>query len=172
MLNRAAVLCCLTAPALLAGCSSVQVVKSSAAATSPPVSAVPTPTNPSAPRTPTPTPGVTLAVFAGKWLGHTRTLTIDPSGRALESIYVGCCDHQVDLTLQLSNPQGLPNNATATATVRNVRVYNPKDFTASQPPPRVGQTGQLTLKSGVITEPLTKTNYCTPAAGRTGTCGA
>ncbi len=114
-------------------------------------------------------PAVTIAAFTGQWIGHTRDITIASDGRGTESVGDGCCDQIVDLAFQLSNPQGTPNDATATMTITSVQVH---DWLDPQPPPRVGQQATLVLNGGVITEPLTDTNYCDYAAGAQGTCGA
>ena len=114
----------------------------------------------------------TLATFAGVWQGHTRTLTIARSGRAKESIYSGCCDFVIDLEFQLSRPAGTARNATATATVTAVHLHDRTAFTKAWRPPRLNEAAHLRLERGVITEPLTGTDYCDATAGARGTCGA
>lgn len=113
----------------------------------------------------------TLGTFSGTWYGHTRSLTIS-HGHARESIGSGCCDPVIDLELELSRPHGRPNGATAIVTVTAVRVRDTRIYTKARPAPRVGQTGTLRLRGGVITESLTRTNYCDKTAGRAGKCGA
>ncbi len=113
----------------------------------------------------------TLATFAGRWLGHTRSLRITRKGYANESIGSGCCDPVIDLKLRLSRPRGTSRNASVSARVTAVRVHDKRAFTKANPAPHVGETRGLRLKHGVITEPLTHTNYCDRAAGRRGTCG-
>ena len=118
------------------------------------------------------TPRATLATFAGEWGGHTRSLTIKRDGVAVESIGDGCCDPIVDLTLQLSKPIGTTREATVLATVTSVSLHDRTAFTKADPAPRVGDSGRLRLKNGVITETLTGTIYCTTKPGYTWTCGA
>jgi hypothetical protein len=114
-------------------------------------------------------PAVTLATFVGQWIGHTRGITITSDGRGTESIDDGCCDPIVDLTFKFSKPGGSPTNATAIMTVTSVALH---DWPSDEPAPTVGQSGTLRLNHGVITEPITQTNYCDEAAGAQGTCGA
>jgi hypothetical protein len=112
----------------------------------------------------------TLATFSGTWQGHAHTLTITRTGNAKESIYWGCCHFVIDLRFHLSQPRGTPHDATATATVTAVRIGDRSAFTAAHPP-RVGESRPIRLRDGVITETLTGTNYCSPAA-KHWTCGA
>jgi hypothetical protein len=119
-----------------------------------------------------PAPKATLATFAGTWGGHTRSLTISRKGVAKESVGSGCCDPIIDLKLRLSHPRGTKGNASIKAKVTWVRVRDKSAYTKKHPAPHVGQTARLRLKHGVITEPLTETNYCDEAAGKRGTCGA
>ena len=113
----------------------------------------------------------TLATFGGSWYGHTRGLNITSDGRANESIGSGCCDPVIDLELRLTSPTGTSSDASVTAIVVAVTVRDPTAYSSSNPPPRVGERTRLRLSSGVITEPLTQTNYCGDAAPK-GTCGA
>lgn len=113
----------------------------------------------------------TLATFAGNWLGHTRDLTITPTGSAHESIYAGCCDFVIAVQFQLSHPSGQRADATATATVTAVRIGDRSVFTKAHPPPHVGETSTIRLHDGVIVETLTGTNYCSPKA-KHWVCGA
>ncbi|HXY85974.1 MAG TPA: hypothetical protein VEH52_10900 [Gaiellaceae bacterium] len=115
--------------------------------------------------------GATLGAFSGKWVGHTRTLTI-ADGSAKESIYSGCCDAVIALRLRLSSPHGTPKDASATATVTAVRVLDKSAFTKTRPAPQVGETETLRLRDGVISDRLTRATYCDPAAESAGTCGA
>ncbi|HET7567659.1 MAG TPA: hypothetical protein VFJ91_06685 [Gaiellaceae bacterium] len=113
----------------------------------------------------------TPAMFAGSWSGHTRALTITADGRGRESIYSGCCHFVLAMRFRLSHAQGTPGRATATATVTRVRVGDRTAFTAASPPPRVGESGTIGLRDGVITESLTGTTYCSTRAKRW-VCGA
>jgi hypothetical protein len=114
----------------------------------------------------------TLATFAGSWIGHTRVLTISRSGVAKENVNDGCCDHVIALSLRLSHPAGTSSNATATVTATSVHVYDATEFSKSYPAPRVGETGKLTLRHGVILDSLTRDNYCDQAVDTHGACGA
>jgi hypothetical protein len=115
---------------------------------------------------------VTLANFTGPWSGHTRQLEISADGRGHEHIDNGCCDPMIDLTFNLSGPQGPdPQHATATATVTAVQVGN-WDTSYLGPAPQVGDTGTFTIDGHVITDSLTQTEYCDDVAGAAGTCGA
>jgi hypothetical protein len=120
------------------------------------------------------TPGraATLRVFAGTWGGHGRSLRITPAGRATESISDGCCDHLITFTYRLSRPRGRASRASATARVTSVHIADPSAFGASFPAPKVGQTGVVRLRSGVISEPFIDTTFCDKAAGLKGRCGA
>jgi len=104
-----------------------------------------------------------LAAFAGRWWGHTRGLTIRRDGRAAEFISSGCCDPVINLDFRLSRPRGTRADATAVATVTAVWVRDRSAFTAAAPAPHVGERRVIRLRDGVITEPITGTNYC--AAG-------
>ena len=114
----------------------------------------------------------TLAPFVGTWYGHTRGLIIARNGVAKESIGDGCCDPIIDLKLRLSHPRGTSLNATVTARVTAVQVHNVSAFTHTNPAPHVGEVRRFRLSDGVITEPVTNTNYCDMAADLRGTCGA
>lgn len=112
----------------------------------------------------------TLATFAGTWVGHTRFLTVTQAGVATERLGDGCCHPIVDLMYRLTRPRGTTTRATATMTVLAVVVHDPTAFTAAHPAPRRRQVATLTLRRGVVRDPLTNATYCgTSAAGR---CGA
>ncbi|MFJ5991718.1 hypothetical protein [Lentzea sp. NPDC092896] len=114
-------------------------------------------------------PAVDLSVFAGDWLGHTRSLTITPDGHAKEHVGDGCCHPIVDLAFTVSAPQGTRAAATATITVTSVTLH---DWVFPQSPPKIGQTATIKLANGVITEPLAGGTYCDRAASIAGICGA
>ena len=114
----------------------------------------------------------TLRTFAGHWYGHERVLTIDSTGHAVESISDGCCDRLVALHMTLSRPRGTTVEASASARVTYVHIYDPTAFGPKYPPPHPGETTMLHLANGVITESLTRINYCDMAADLRGTCGA
>lgn len=114
----------------------------------------------------------TLAMFAGVWGGHQRRLTITRSGWAKESIGSGCCDPVVDLRLKLSRPRGDNHVASVTVRVTSVQIHDHSVYDSSYPAPYVGKTGRLRLRYGVITETVTRTNYCNKAAQAKVKCGA
>lgn len=114
----------------------------------------------------------TLSTFTGHWYGHTRGLTIDSKGRALESISDGCCDRIIGLQMTLSRPRGVATDASVTARVTWVRIYDTSVFGPEYPPPHPRETTTLHLNNGIITEPLTRTTYCDLAAEGKGICGA
>ncbi len=66
----------------------------------------------------------------------------------------------IALRFHLSRPSGTRHDATATATVTAVRLGDRSVFTAVHPPPRVGESGRIRLRNGVITETLTGVHYC------------
>ena len=113
----------------------------------------------------------TLRPFEGKWIGHTRTLTVDRSGLAKELISDGCCQLVIRLTTRLSHPRRIGGSIVATATVVRARIFDRGAF-AGRPPPRAGDHGRFTLRRGIISEGLTQTTYCNASASRLGRCGA
>lgn len=115
---------------------------------------------------------VTMSTFAGHWYGHTRGLSISSKGHAVESISDGCCDRTVVLHMTLYRPRGTATNATVSARVIFVHIYDLGAFGPKLPPPHLGEVTRLRLNKGVITEPLTRINYCDLAADEEGTCGA
>jgi hypothetical protein len=104
----------------------------------------------------------TLGTFAGGWQAHARSLTLTRTGNAHEWFTLGLSDFVVELRFHLSRPSGNPHDATARATVTAVRIGDKSVFTAGHPRPRVGESFQIHLHDGVITEPLTGANYCGP----------
>lgn len=111
----------------------------------------------------------TLAMFAGRWWGHTRGLTVRRSGRAAESIYSGCCDPVINLDFRITHPRGTASDATAIATVTAVWIRDRSAFTKQDPAPRVGERRVIRLRAGVISETLTGTDYCARTVDK---CGA
>jgi hypothetical protein len=111
--------------------------------------------------------------LAGTWYGHTRWVALSPAGAVSESVGIGCCRPQFDATYQLSDLRGTPNDATATATVTSFTVH--PDFVHPGGPtaPKVGQTGTVTFKQGVLTLPFIGGGipYCN-AQDTSGVCGA
>ncbi|MBA3380355.1 MAG: hypothetical protein H0T97_00620 [Actinobacteria bacterium] len=114
-------------------------------------------------------PRATLATFSGLWLGHTRRLTITPSGRAREHIDDGCCSPVISLSFQLLQPQGTTDHARVSVRVTSVKLYNETIYWENRARPRVGQQGWLRLKANVLAESFTGVTFC---RGRTSRCGA
>ncbi len=111
-----------------------------------------------------------FGAFVGSWSGHTRSLTITKTGVVVERVGDGCCHKIIDLVYQLSDPGTRNGASTATAKVTKAKVYDRKAF--KNHPPKVGDTGTLRLRNGVIVTPFVKTNYCDAKAAKKGTCGA
>lgn len=115
------------------------------------------------------TPQASLGTFAGHWGGHTRRLTIAPSGRGLEYVDDGCCHFVIAVSFRLLRAKGTLTNATGGFRVTSVK----RGEWSSTSQPRVGQLGELVLKNGIVTDTLTGIYYCSdPAWGATGACGA
>jgi hypothetical protein len=109
-----------------------------------------------------------LAVFAGRWGGHERSLTISRKGRAKMIVYLGCCDHIINLWFQLSRVRGTYTTARARARITRVHVYD-KEFIGNHAP-HVGQVGTLRLKRGIMV--AFGGYYCDEVQGAKGACGA
>lgn len=117
----------------------------------------------------TPLASGSTSAFTGYWWGHTRSLRISADGQAVESIFSGCCLRVINLHLRVLKPTGTAQNATVETKVAAVWVPHPIGFTRRNPPPKVGETGMLRLRHGVITDTLTGATYCAPKVDK---CGA
>jgi hypothetical protein len=119
-------------------------------------------------RQPNPPPPATLATFTGRWGGHTRGLSITPTGRGREETDDGCCTRVYHLTFQILSVSGTLTRAAA--------VYRVTAFTRYEAGVRMlrpGGIGKLILKDGIVTNGLTGVFFCSdPAWGATGACGA
>jgi hypothetical protein len=113
----------------------------------------------------------TLRPFAGTWYGHTRSLVVDRTGVAKESISDGCCDRVIRLTTRLSHPRRVGDSVVATATVVRARIFDRSAF-GKHAPPHVGERGRFTLRRDIVSESLTHTTFCGSRASRVGRCGA
>ncbi len=113
----------------------------------------------------------TVDVFAGRWVGHERSLRITSSGRASMDVSIGCCTHVINLSFRLSRVRGTYSTARARARITRVHVFDKSLFGAARPP-HVGQVGTLRLKRGVITEPFLREIFCDDASAQQHTCGA
>ena len=112
-----------------------------------------------------------LAAFAGSYEGHGEGLTITRSGMGKAVVYSGCCDFVLALTFHLSQPRSAPGGATATEMATAVRIGDRSAFGGPWHPPHVGERATLRLKNGVITDPLSGSDYCSPHA-KHWVCGA
>jgi hypothetical protein len=114
---------------------------------------------------------VSLSTFAGNWGGHDRGLVIGRTGVGFEQVNSGCCPPSFKMTFRIYRPRHTPRGAGAT--LRVTAVYAPKGrYAVRRPLPHVGQTTTITLRHGVLVEPLTGNNYCDGAAQSVGKCGA
>jgi hypothetical protein len=52
-----------------------------------------------------------------------------------------------------------------------VQIHDRGAYNSSHPAPYLGETRRLKLRYGVITESVTRTNYCNAETAPTGTCG-
>lgn len=114
-------------------------------------------------------PAVSLATFAGTWIGHTRSMKISRAGLAKESVGDGCCHQIFKAHYRLSRPRDSSGTAIASATVTWVKIDDPDVFTDDFPRPRVGDKTTLRLRKGVLTERSRNATYCAPDVTR---CGA
>lgn len=109
-----------------------------------------------------------LATFAGYWGGHTRGLSINPGGEGAESVSSGCCIREYKMTFEILSVSGTLTRATAAFRVTSFRRYDRAVKLV-----RVGETGKLLLRNGIVTNTLTDAYFCSePAWGATGACGA
>jgi hypothetical protein len=114
------------------------------------------------------TPRASLATFGGSWGGHTRRLRITPGGRGLEITDSGCCFRVYRMTFQILSVSGTLTRATAV-----YRVTSFKRHDRAVPKLHTGQVGKLLLRSGIVTNTLTRVFFCSyPAWRATGACGA
>lgn len=111
---------------------------------------------------------VTLARLAGTWAGHTRRLVIRRHGAAEEHIDDGCCVRVLDMEIRLTHLRGTTRKGSAIFTITAIR-YREKGTLLSL---HVGASGTLQLRTGVLRESLTGTNYCNAYATPPGACGA
>jgi hypothetical protein len=112
-------------------------------------------------------PTATLATFAGRWGGHTRGLSITPTGRGRERSDAGCCTRVYELTFKILSVTGTLTRATAV-----YRVATFKRYESRVKPLHVGDVGKLALKNGIVTNTLTDDFFCSgPAWSATNACG-
>jgi hypothetical protein len=113
-------------------------------------------------------PPATLATFAGRWGGHTRSLSITSAGRGREDADDGCCTRVYHLTFQILSVKGTLTRATAV-----YRVTSFKRYESGVRMRHVGDVGKLVLNEGIVINNLTGDSFCSdPAWGATLGCGA
>lgn len=106
--------------------------------------------------------------IVGTWLGMSRQLTISKTGYALEN-YAQGVEPVIDLSYQLGYPLRANGTTTVEATIVKVKVNNRKLLNGRVP--KVGDTGTLEVRKGVITPPFLNTKYCDRSNRRKGICG-
>jgi hypothetical protein len=110
--------------------------------------------------------------LVGSYTGHTRMLTVSRTGLVTERLDDGT-EPVIQLTYQLASPKvagGKNGSTTASSVLTKVTVFNRKAISGA--PPKVGSTGTLTLRGGIITPPYLQTTYCDSTAAAKGQCGA
>jgi hypothetical protein len=110
-------------------------------------------------------------VFAGRWLGHTRWLRVLPAGTGRERLDAGCCELVFEISFRITRVSRAHASPRAEFTITAAHLGDPKFFNQRYPAPRVGQTGTLRLRHGVVTDALTGGTYCNREAGAAGVCG-
>lgn len=110
----------------------------------------------------------TLATFAGRWGGHTRGLSITPTGGGREDVSDGCCVRVYRLTFRILSVTGTLTRGRAVYRVTSFRRYE-----RGVPLMHAGDEGTLLLRNGIVTDVATSSFFCSiPAWGATGACGA
>lgn len=107
--------------------------------------------------------------LVGSYTGHTRVLTVSSTGLVTERLDDGT-DPVIQLTYQLSAPKVTGGTTTASSVLTKVTVFDRKAISGA--PPKVGNTGTITLRGGIITPPYLQTTYCNSSAAAKGQCGA
>ena len=110
-----------------------------------------------------------FTAFTHLWWGPSRSLTIDGGGLAVERRMDDLGGRIIDVTYQLEDPETEAGTSTAATTVVAVHVSRPKYVTGRVP--RVGQTGTIRLREGVISPPYFTARFCNTAAAKRGACG-
>jgi hypothetical protein len=111
-----------------------------------------------------------FSALAALWAGPRRLLSIDSEGKVTEMVTDETGARIIDLTYQLEDPVTKADLSTAKATITKVRVGKRKLVNGRVP--RVGDTGTVRVRKGVVTPPFLRTTYCTPAATKRGECAS
>ncbi len=106
--------------------------------------------------------------FTALWAGPRRLLSIDAEGKVTEMVSDDTGAEIIRLSYQLEDPDASAEVAFAQATVTAVKVSKRKLVNGRVP--RVGDSGTIRVRKGVVTPPFLKTTYCTPAATKRGSC--
>lgn len=109
-----------------------------------------------------------FTALVGLWSGTARLMTVTAQGVVTETLQDGSA-LVVRLTYQLADPVTRDGTTSADATLTAVKVGKRNLLIGAVP--RVGATGRLTLRKGVITPPYLKTSYCDGKAAKKKTCG-
>lgn len=110
-----------------------------------------------------------FAGLVGLWSGTARSLSVTADGVVTETVQDGGA-LVIKLTYQLADPMTQDATTTADSTLTAVQVG--KRALLNGPLPRVGATGRITMRKGVITPPYLRTTYCDSSAAKKKTCGA
>jgi len=111
-----------------------------------------------------------FTALSAVWTGPWRIMGVDQQGRASEHITDDTGARIIDLTYQLEDPETEARVSTAKATLVRVVVKGKLKMVKGRVP-RVGNTGTITLRNGVITSPFLTTRYCDAPALKRGACG-
>ena len=110
-----------------------------------------------------------MAQFAGRWIGHTRILRVEPTGRAIMKVDDGCCHRAIRATYRLSNPRAKGTALAASARIIAVRIFyrHPR-----RDDPKVGDQGTVVIRRGQFREPFFGLSFCDAKSASAGLCGA
>lgn len=118
--------------------------------------------------------GGEIGWVVGDWVGHGRTLKIQPNGAGQFIGYNGAIEKDFDARLTINSTTGDPSNGTITATVDSSEPLGKKYDDMLKP----GTPITFTVKDGVATDSVIQTTVCdyySPAYTSThsdqGTCG-
>jgi hypothetical protein len=106
--------------------------------------------------------------LVGLWSGPARVLSLDAKGVVTETLQ-DSGKLVIQLTYQLADPVIKDGATTASATLTTVKVGNRKLLNGRIP--QAGDTGTWTLRTGTVTPPFLRTNYCDAAATKKHMCG-
>ncbi len=103
--------------------------------------------------------------LVGRFAGTDRVLSVAADGTVTES-FGRDGKPVISMTYRLSEPRA--DGTRATATLTSVTVRDRKQLNGAVP--RVGQTGTLVIKRGVVTPPFLRTTYCDAERAAQGVC--